>query len=169
MGSALRRFRGGYGASPWHLIGVLLSFALIGYAVKQTWQLSTAPRMLVWFVGALLLHDLLLFPAYTLADRGVRAMLERLPSRSRARERGKPLVPLVNYVRIPLMAAGLLFLIFLPSITRQRAQAVKSRTGLTQEPYLTRWLVICLVIGAVSVVAYLVRVALARRSVGARQ
>jgi hypothetical protein len=167
VSSALRRFRAGYGASPWHLLGVLGSFALIGYVVKQTWELSTAPRMLVWFVGALLLHDLLLFPAYTLADRGLRAILERLPGRSRARERGELLVPLVNYVRIPLLAAGLLFLIFLPSITRQRAHAVKSRTGLTQEPYLMRWLVICLVLGAVSAVAYLVRVVLARRRAAA--
>ena len=59
-------------------------------------------------------HDLILFPLYALAERLIPA-----PRRPRRRDgvgnAKSARVPLTNYVRIPTMAAGLMFLLFFPA------------------------------------------------------
>src|SRR5215213_4709734 len=87
-------FRRHYGASPWHLAGLLACFAVAGYAALRWLDEPTATRLVVWFVGALLLHDAVLFPLYALVDRV-------LVLGSRAGSRRPPRVPLVNHVRVP--------------------------------------------------------------------
>jgi hypothetical protein len=73
-------------------------------------------------------------------------------------------VPAVNYVRIPVMASGLLFLVFFPGIIRQGKGAYYRATGLTQAPYLGRWLLITAVLFGLSAAAYAVRLILIRRT-----
>src|SRR3954447_3069390 len=65
-------FRRRYGAGRWHLVELLACFAVAGYAALRWLDEPTAVRLVVWFVGALLLHDVLLFPLYSLGDRMLR-------------------------------------------------------------------------------------------------
>ncbi len=166
MQSLIARCKRYYGSHPLHLLTLLASFALVGYVIsvlgtKQLWNSRVWwQSILVWFVAAILLHDLVLFPFYALADRslgaGWRAVTGRLPNLA-------PRVPPVNYVRIPVMASGLLFLMFFPGIIEQGKGSYNRATGLTQAPFLDRWLLITAALFGVSAVAYGVRLLLVRR------
>jgi hypothetical protein len=145
----MRRFTDRYGAPPAHLLALLLCVALAGYAASFLLGDPALLRVLGWFVGAAVVHDLVLFPLYALVDRG----LARLPRRR---------VPLVNHVRVPLLGAGLTFLVFLPGIVRQGEATHLAATGLDQQPYLGRWLGLVAVMVGLSALVYLVR--LTRRS-----
>jgi hypothetical protein len=160
------RFRRHYGAHPLHLLTLLASFALVGYVIatvgaKQLWNPHVWWQSIaVWFIAAIVLHDLVLFPFYALADRslgaGWQALMGRLPDRM-------PRVPPVNYIRIPVMASGLLFLMFFPGIIEQGKGAYLRATGLTQAPFLDRWLLITAVLFGSSALAYGIRLLLVRR------
>ncbi|WP_222850156.1 hypothetical protein [Allosaccharopolyspora coralli] len=153
--SGWRRF---YGANPLHLLVVLAGAALAGYAVSFVSTESMATRMLIWFVGALVVHDLLLFPLYALADR---SLLVGRWARRRLTRRHEPRVPAINHLRVPALGSGLLLLVFLPVITGQGESAYVTATGMTTEPYLQRWVWISVVLFAVSAVLYVVRLAVA--------
>lgn len=117
-----------YGAHPLHLVVVLGCLALAGYAATGTRVNPGWMLMAVWFAAALLAHDLVLFPVYATANRLLVGALGR---------RG------VNYVRLPLLGSALTFALFWPGIVRQGADTYLAATGLTQEPYLARWLLLC--------------------------
>lgn len=155
MFSATRVFRDTYGASPVHLLTMLAGFALLGYLVvtaqpatlfkpEGTWWKSMA----LWFAAAIVCHDLVLFPVYALADRLLGSGFNRLP---------QPRVPVLNYVRVPALGSGLLLLIFLPDIIKQGATKYFEDTGLTQEPFLGRWLMLTAAMFTVSALVYVVR------------
>src|SRR5690242_10209292 len=114
-------FRRRYGAGPTHLIGLLACFLVAGYAVLRWLDSPSAVRLVVWFVGALILHDFVLFPAYSLLDRALRTAL---PTRRRLR------VPLVNHIRVPLLLSGLLLLLWFPLIANKPEPAYRAATGL---------------------------------------
>lgn len=147
------RFARAYGADPLHLLAVLATFALAGYAAVLAAG-PLLPRMLVWFAAAIIGHDLILFPLYALADRSLTAALRLMPA---------PRVSPANYLRIPALGAGLLFLVFFPAIIRQGHETYEAATGRTQQPYLGRWLLLVAAMFAVSAVAYALRLGLAPR------
>jgi len=146
-----------YGGHPLHLVTLLACFAFVGYVIsvmgpKQLWNSRVWwQSILVWFLGAIALNDLLLFPFYALADRSLHAgwkvITGRLPDR-------RPLVPVVNYLRVPALASGLLFAMFLPGIIKQGSASYFRATGQTQAPFLDRWLLITAVLFGASAVAY---------------
>lgn len=148
-----------YGAHPLHLLTMVAGFALLGYVLAtfnpatlwnpEHWWQSIA----VWFVAAVVGHDVLLFPLYALADR-------LIPTRIGGRN---PKVSARNHIRVPALAAGLTLLIFLPGIIEQGAPTYRAATGQTQQPFLGRWLLLTAVMFATSAVVYAVRLALARR------
>ena len=166
MGATTDRARRRYGAHPLHLLTLLASFALVGYVVSllgvhslwndRVWWQS----IIVWFLGAIGLHDLVLFPFYALADRslgaGWRAVTGRAP-------RVTPAVSPRNYLRIPAMASGLLLLLFFPGIIQQGSASYERATGLTQAPYLGRWLLLTGAFFAISAIAYAARTYQTRR------
>ena len=75
MRTLTARFRHHYGRSPLHLLTLVASFALVGYVIatlgpKQLWNPHVWWQSIaVWFVAAIILHDLVLFPFYALASR----------------------------------------------------------------------------------------------------
>jgi hypothetical protein len=144
----MRRFVDVYGARPAHLAVLLACLVLAGYAGSLLLGDPALLRVLVWFVGAAVVHDLVLFPLYTLADRG----LGMLPRRK---------VPLINHVRVPALGAGLTFLVFLPGIIRQGEATHLAASGLDQTPYLGRWLVLVAAMAALSALVYAIRRAFA--------
>jgi hypothetical protein len=152
-----RLFRRLYGEHLLHLIVLLGALALAAYTVSVlgldqllnpvVWWQSIA----VWFAVAVIGHDLVLFPLYALAERF-------LPKGHR---RAKPVnprrVPLVNYIRMPTMAAALTFALFYPGIIQQGAFTYTAATGLTQEPFLDRWLLLVAGFYLTSAVCYVVK------------
>jgi hypothetical protein len=153
VGDRLTRAMRAYGASPMHLLALLASLAIAGYAVAHLVHQSTFVRILVWFLAAVVGHDLILFPLYALADRSLSGALRALwPSRGVA-ARVSPL----NHFRVPAMGAGLLLLVFLPGIVRQGAPTYHAATGQTQQPFLSRWLLLSGAMFALSAIVYAVR------------
>ena len=75
----MNRFSRWYGAGPLHLLTMLGCLALAGYAAAELLP-SNAVGILVWLVGAVVAHDLILFPLYTLADRFAVAVLRHRPA-----------------------------------------------------------------------------------------
>jgi Na+/melibiose symporter-like transporter len=134
-------------------------FALLGYlfvtATPSTlWRPEGAwwRSMAVWFAAAIVVHDFVLFPLYTLADR-----LLDVPDRRRLA------VPVRNYLRVPALGSGLVLLIFLPDIIGHGAELYSEDTGLTQQPFLGRWLMISAAMFAISAASYASRRAVAHR------
>ena len=58
---------------------------------------------------------------------------------------------------MPTLAAALTFAMFLPGIIEQGAFTYTAATGLTQEPYLGRWLLMVAGFYLISAICYLVR------------
>lgn len=149
--------RRGYGEGPSHLLAVVICLAVTGGAVAIVAGDSAWPRMLAWFLAAVLLHDFVLFPLYAAGDRLLTATRLR-----GARRRRRPSVPIVNHVRVPLLGAGLTFLLFLPGIIRQGEPALQAASGLDAAPVAGRWLLLVAAMVAVSALVYLLRVLCAR-------
>ncbi|WP_020500386.1 hypothetical protein [Sciscionella marina] len=134
-----------------HLLILLASLALAGYAASFVLGDPLALIMLAWFLGAVIGHDLILFPIYALADRAA----DRLANLA-------PVSPL-NYVRVPVLGTALTFVLFFPGIIGQGAPTYRAATGQTQEPYLVRWLILVGVLFATSGLCYAIRSYRARR------
>jgi Kef-type K+ transport system membrane component KefB len=142
-------FRRRYGAGPLHLISLLLCFCVAGYAASQIADVPEATRIGVWFIGAVVAHDLVLWPLYAMADRlGVEL------SRRRPRPRR---VDWVNHVRVPAVISGVLLIISFPLVLNWSGRTYRAATGLSPSPFTARWVAVTAVLFAVSAVAYLVR------------
>ncbi len=137
-----------YGSGPLHLLGLLLTFAVAGYAALKVYDDPVWWRYALWYVGAALVHDLVLAPAYGALDRLVQPLLGR-------RRRADP--GDVNYVRVPAVLSGLLLLVFGASILERGEPAFTPASGLTQDPFLERWLLITAVLFAASALLYALR------------
>ena len=154
-----------YGENPLHLLALLGSFALTGYVVLRLYPDPSAPYILLWFVGAVIAHDLILYPLYALADRGV--VLGRWVRRKVARDR-VPRVPAVNHVRVPVMGSALLLLVFYPSISREGEPVLLFAAGRGMEQYYETWLLVTAALLLGSALIYAVRLALSVRPDRAR-
>ncbi|KJY47140.1 hypothetical protein [Streptomyces sp. A1547] len=148
--TAATAFRRRYGASPLHLLLVLASFALAAYAGVRLLEGDTL-GVALWFVGAALLHDLVLLPLYSVTDRAVQLLF-----RGRAGAGEGSLRPGVNHVRVPAFVSGLLLLVWWPLILR-RVGHYTAATGLPADVFLGRWLLITAALFAASAAIFLVR------------
>lgn len=151
----MARFVRWYGSGPLHLLVLIASFALTGYAMVrlfavQPWDVA------IWFVGAAILHDLILLPVYSLADLAALSVL-------RHRAADGPTVPWINYLRVPAFLSGLLLLVWFPLVFRL-AVPYPGDTGLSDSVYLGRWLAITGVLFAASALAFAMRLRRVRRA-----
>lgn len=137
-----------YGANPLHLIAMIASFALAGYAALLLVEKNPIGAI-VWFVGAALGHDLLLLPLYAIADGTL------IRARRRDQEAGKR-SQWINYVRLPAMLSGLLLLVYLPSIAGL-SDIFTATTALSSGGYFARWLGITGVLFLLSGLALAIR------------
>ncbi|WP_421106357.1 hypothetical protein [Streptomyces sp. NEAU-S77] len=146
-------FRRGYGDSPLHLLLLLCSFALTAYAgvrlLRGDWL-----GIVLWFVGAAVLHDLVLLPLYGLADRALRRAVPAPAS-------------YVNFVRVPAFVSGLLLLVWFPLIAGTQRSRYERSAGLSADVFWPRWLLITAGLFAVSALWLSVRTAVWRA--GARR
>ena len=137
-----------YGASPLHLLAHLALLPLAGWALLQILQLNTARTILLWFLGAVVLHDLVLLPAYSALDRAA----ERATGSA------------INYVRVPAGIWLLLGLVFYPVIAGRGDAAYHRVSGLHFEGYLGRWLLAGAALFSMSAIVYTARAASRRRT-----
>jgi len=143
-----RRFPRWYGAGPLHLLTMLGCFALAGYATAELLP-NNAVGIPIWFVGAVIGHDLILMPMYTVADRSVMAVF-------RHRRPQLPAVPWINYLRIPAALSGMLLLIWFPLIFRL-PRRFTATTTLSLDPFLWHWLAVTGALFLLSATALAVR------------
>ena len=150
----MRRLLRWYGANPLHLLALLGCFALAGYASAQLVP-SRPLGVAVWFLGAVVAHDLLLVPLYSLADRSATAAI-------RHRAPALPTIGWINYLRVPAALSGLLLLVWFPLILRLHTRYHASTT-LSADPYLWHWLGVTGVLFLLSAVMFALRLRTARR------
>lgn len=119
-------------------------FALAGYAALRLFD-ARPVAVAVWFIAAVIGHDLLLFPLYAIADRSAQVV---------ARHRAPPMppIPWINYLQVPVLLSGLLLVGF-PLIFRL-PEGFSLVTALPLQPYLYRWLLITGVLFVGSAIAF---------------
>ncbi len=121
---------------PFPLLILSCGFALAGYAgvrlLADDWS-----GVVLWFVGAALLHDLVLLPLYAVVDRGVVRAFGAAGRRERT-----------VYVRVPAALSALLLLVWFPLITGQVDERYRRATGMSADGFLDRWLLITAVLFA---------------------
>lgn len=118
-----------YGDGPLHLIAAVASFAIAGYAFVEIARNPNPLSFAIFFAGAIVCHDLIAFPIYSLLDRlaggGAGAV---------------GLGGALNYVRIPAILAGFGFVVWFPLILGLDTDAYESATAMAPANYFGRWL-----------------------------
>lgn len=152
----MKTFRRHYGAGPLHLLSLVTCAVLVAYVVSRLVASGPITKVAIWFAGAVVAHDLFLWPLYALADRAGVVAARRNPS-------ALPSVPWINHLRVPAVLAGVLFAVSFPLVLQWSPGAYHAATGLSQAPFLNRWLLITGVAFAASAVLYAIRLARARR------
>lgn len=130
-----------YGASPLHLVAHIACLALCAWALLQIVDARRAENIVAWLVAAVILHDLVLLPAYSLLDRAA----------------ARPLGGAINYVRVPAGLSLLLLLVFYGVISGRGGAAFHHASGLTYDGYLGRWLLATGVLFGLSGAGYLLK------------
>ena len=150
----VQRFLRWYGAGPLHLLTLAGCFALAGFAAAELLP-NNAVGIPVWFAAAVIGHDLVLMPLYTLADKSVLAVLRHRPAKL-------PAVQWINYLRVPAALSALLLLIWFPLIFRLPAN-FPATTTLSLDPYLWHWLGVTGALFLLSAAALALRMGAVRR------
>ena len=170
MRALIARFTAFYGSNPLHLLGTIAAFALAGYVVTllgpqalwnpKVWWQSIA----VWFLAAIIAHDLILFPLYALADRSVTAALAAVRgSTGRARSGGVAGVA-AELSPCPDPGDGAVAAAVLSRNHPSRGNSsYLAATGQNQQPFFARWLLLVAALYGLSALAYAARLAVAGR------
>ncbi len=137
--------------SPLQILLLACSFALAGYAGVRLFA-GDWFGVALWFVGAALVHDLVLVPLYAGADRALAGALGAVGRRR-----------WTLYVRVPAMLSGLLLLVWFPMISGQVADHYRSATGLSGDGFLSRWLLVTAVLFGGSAALLVLRLRRARK------
>ncbi|MEV0714427.1 hypothetical protein [Asanoa sp. NPDC050611] len=148
MGDRLARLRADYGAGAPHALVLLVCFTLAGAAAFYAAGEARFWRMVLWFGGAVVAHDLILFPIYAALDRRLRRATGTAPATRRA---------LLNHVRVPALGTALLFLVFLPGILDLGQDTYQAATGQPRVSYAARWLAVSGALFVLSAVVLAVR------------
>lgn len=148
------RFARLYGAHLWHLLVLLALGAVTAYVVSRLLDDPQLWSIALWFVGAAVVWDLLLGPAYAGLDTALRRVVGGV--------RASGVRPL-NYVRVPLALSSLLLIVWAPLILRRSEQVYTAKSGLSEDPYVYRWLAVTVALIVLSALAFVVAVVRARR------
>jgi hypothetical protein len=146
-------FRREYGAGPVHLLALAASFAIAAYALARVFDVVGDPlRVVLWLVGAIVAHDLVLFPLYALLGAIAGGVLVPDARRSRLR------IAALNHLRAPALASVLLLLVWFPLIAAEAPRTFMRSTGLDVAVYFDRWLLATAVLFGGSALLFALRV-----------
>jgi hypothetical protein len=132
----MEAMRRGYGAGPLHAIAVVATLAITGYAFLQIARNPAPISFAIFFAGAIIAHDLIAFPLYTLLDR--------LAGRAAGKFGTDP--GAINYVRVPALLSGFALIVWFPLILSLDTAAYEAATGREASDYLGRWLALTAVL-----------------------
>jgi hypothetical protein len=138
----MSRLARSYGAGPVHLIAHLALLPLAAWALLQIFAVDNTGRILLWLAGAVIAHDLILLPLYSVLDRASQRVLAGTA---------------VNYVRIPLGLALLLALVYLPQLSGKGDPQFRRVSGQGFDAPVERWLLATAALFAISGVVLLAR------------
>jgi hypothetical protein len=127
-----------YGAGPLHLLAHLALLPLAGWAVLQILDGRSAARIVLWLVAAAVVHDLVVLPLYSGADRAARAAVGGA----------------INYVRVPAGLSLLMLAVFWGTIAGRGEGTYRAVSGLSFEGYAMRWLLVSAALFAGSAALY---------------
>jgi hypothetical protein len=92
---------------------------------------------------------------FRLYAAGDRLLTAAAAARARSgRRRTRPRVPAVNHVRVPLLGAGLTFLLFLPGVLGRGESTLLAASGLDTSPVAGRWLLLVAAMAAASALVF---------------
>jgi hypothetical protein len=124
--------RSRYGAGPLHLIAVIASFGIAGYAFIEVADHPGPISFAVFFAGAIVAHDLIAFPLYSLLNLMAGGARGRVGLDAAA----------INYVRVPALLSGFAFVVWFPLILGLSSARYEADTGHAPYDYLGRWLLL---------------------------
>ncbi len=127
-----------YGATPLHLLAHLALLPLCAWALIEVLGLRAAANVAAWLVACVILHDFVVLPLYSAADRAI-------PRRA------------VNYVRVPAALSLLMLAVFWGVIAERGEGAFRAASGTEYSGYAARWLLVSGALFAVSGLIYLLR------------
>ena len=127
-----------YGGTPLHLLAHLVLLPLSGWALLQVLDTNRAARIVVWLVAAAVVHDLVVLPLYSGADRALRASAGGA----------------INYVRIPAALSLLMLVVFFGTIAERGERSYSAVSGLSYEGHAMRWLLVSAALFAASAALY---------------
>ena len=130
-----------YGASPLHLLAHLALLPFCAWALLELLGARAAANIAVWLVACVILHDLVVLPLYSGADRAARRVTGAA----------------VNFVRVPAALSLLMLVVFFGVISERGEGAFRAASGLEYEGYAARWLLVSAALFAASGLLYLVR------------
>jgi hypothetical protein len=123
------------------ILAYLALLPLCAWALLEVLGGRGAERIALWLVAAVVVHDLIVLPLYSGADRAAQAVL-----------RGA-----VNYVRIPAAMSLLMLIVFWGTISGAGERAYRATSGETFDGHAERWLLATAALFAGSGLVYLVR------------
>ena len=123
------------------LLAYLALLPLCGWALLEMIDSRAAERIAIWLVACVVVHDLVVFPLYSGADRGLRRIAGGA----------------VNYVRVPAALSVLMLVVFWGTISGAGERAYTAVSGRQFDGYATRWLLVTAALFAGSAVVYLLR------------
>lgn len=129
----METLRARYGAGPLHLVAVIASFAVATYAFLEIAERPGLLSFAIWFAGAVVAHDLIAFPLYSLLG---------LIAGGASRAGGELGRRTLNHVRVPALLSALAFVVWFPLILRVSAETYADASGRSADPYLARWLLL---------------------------
>jgi hypothetical protein len=123
------------------VLAYLAMLPLCAWALLELLGGRSATRIALWLAAAVIVHDLVVLPLYSAADRVARSAL-----------RGA-----VNYVRIPAALSLLMLVVFLGHDRRGRRGRLPGDQRAGVRGYAARWLLATAALFAGSGLLYLVR------------
>ena len=123
------------------LLAYLTLLPLCGWALLEMLDGRAAERIAIWLVACVVVHDLVLFPLYSGADRGLR----RLAGGA------------INYVRVPAALSVLMLVVFWGTISGAGERAYQATSGQTFDGHAGRWLLVSAALFAGSGLLYLLK------------
>lgn len=120
----------------------LIFLPLAAWALITVLDYRAASNVVLWLVASVVVHDFIVLPLYSAADRAGRLALPGT---------------LINYVRIPAGLSVLLLVVYWSTIRGKGAGTYTRVSGLEWDGYGTRWLLFTAALFAVSAAVYVVR------------
>ena len=126
---------------PLLVLAHLALLPLCAWALLEILGGRSAQRIAIWLVACVIVHDLVVMPLYSGADRALRGVVGGA----------------INYVRIPAALSLLMLVVFWSTIAGAGERAYRATSGQTYDGYATRWLLVSAALFAGSAVVYLLR------------